>query len=496
MDTGQELFGSVYAKGDVIFRQGEVGEEMYIIQSGAVQVSRQQGGRETVIAIREQGDFIGEMALFEKERRFATVTALCPTRLLPMTGTSLLEKMQRDPGVALHFIKGLVARIQEADRQVHKTVEGDEILRWLATLSRQASRKAVKEAAEGDEPGAPSPDMAALQVPDQAEKDGAPLRNDAPFRELADGWRLEGEAKCFEPGESIFLEGVPGDAMYIVLSGSVEITQGAGQDRWVLGRVSPGEFFGEWALIADSPRSDSATAVSRTQLMPIKREEFAERISARPEIAMYIIQGLSSKLRRVSTILVNPRASIQAVQQIWQPLIRRHKPIKISIVSLATCAGCSAVLLDDEILAQVLELADILYCPMLIDQDRIQEADVALVDGAVRLKEDQEKLEEARIKSRFVAAWGTCASFGGIPAEANRFEIEELVEETFGHTADTFAYYLSGKQGVEQMTFQDRGLALLRKAYRLDDFVRVDYYVPGCPPAPALLLQLVGELSG
>jgi F420-non-reducing hydrogenase small subunit len=124
------------------------------------------------------------------------------------------------------------------------------------------------------------------------------------------------------------------------------------------------------------------------------------------------------------------------------------------------------------------------------------EADVALIDGAVRLKEDEEKLEEARTKSRFAVAWGTCAAFGGIPAHANRYELEDLIQETYGQTSDAYAYYLSGTGGVEHTTYQEQGIALLRKTYELDDFVRVDYYVPGCPPLPGLLLQLLGELTG
>jgi F420-non-reducing hydrogenase small subunit len=112
------------------------------------------------------------------------------------------------------------------------------------------------------------------------------------------------------------------------------------------------------------------------------------------------------------------------------------------------------------------------------------------------LKEDEEKLEEARMKSRFVVAWGTCASFGGIPAHANRYELEDLIQETYGQTSDAYAYYLSVTGGVEHTTYQEEGISLLRKAYELDDFVRVDYYVPGCPPLPNLLLQLLGELTG
>jgi coenzyme F420-reducing hydrogenase gamma subunit len=49
---------------------------------------------------------------------------------------------------------------------------------------------------------------------------------------------------------------------------------------------------------------------------------------------------------------------------------------------------------------------------------------------------------------------------------------------------------------VDHATYQEEGIALLRKVYELDDFVRIDYYVPGCPPLPSLLLQLLGELTG
>jgi len=487
MASGEELFGSVYERGSVIFRQGELGDTMYIIQAGAVEVSLKQGESKTILKVLERGDFFGEMALFQKEQRSATVTAIRQTRLLPLTHTSLLERMQQDPGVTLHLLKGLIFRIQRVDRRLKQMVEDDELLR--SALGGN----------EEDDPEALLSDIAALpnsdrveQVSDRAEDVPASIS----FRELADVWDVEQESLWFDPGESIFLEGEPGDAMYIILTGSVEISRGSGQDKWALNNLKPGDFFGEMAIITDRLRSASATAITRTQLMLIKRKEFSEQIRARPELALYIIQALSTRLRHLNAILTDPMASIDVVRQSWRPLLRKREPAKISIVSLSTCAGCSAVLLDNEVLAKVLEMAEITYCPMLMDRDRIPEADVALIDGVVRLKEDEEKLEEARRKSRFVASWGTCASFGGIPAEANRFELEELVEETYGHTDDAFAYYLSGKGGIEQTTYQEKGLALLRKAYKLDDFVRVDYYVTGCPPTPGLLLQLLGELTG
>jgi F420-non-reducing hydrogenase small subunit len=284
--------------------------------------------------------------------------------------------------------------------------------------------------------------------------------------------------------------------MYILLSGSVEIGSGTGPDKYVLLRLGPGDFLGEAEVITGLPRTGSATALERTEVMRIDRDEFTERAKERPELALFILQALSTRLQNISAILANPKASIEAVRQNWRPLLKKRERVKVAMVSLSTCAGCSAVFLDQEVLEQVLEVADIVYCPMLIDQDHLPEADVALIDGAVRLKEDEEVLEEAREKSRFAVAWGTCAAFGGIPAHANRYELEDLIQETYGQTSDAYAYYLSGAGGVEQTTYQEEGISLLRKAYELDDFVRVDYYVPGCPPLPNLLLQLLGELTG
>lgn len=484
MSNEEDLYGPVFEPGTVIFRQGEPGDTLYLIQSGAVEYSYKQGDTETVLTILGKGDFFGEMALFGEVRRPATAKATQQTRLLPLTRASLLERVQHDPGVALHLLKGLYLRIQHGDRQIQRAVENNEVLRLA--LANQEEEEPSSEVATAHRPSR------AGQVPEQAGTSTGELSID----ELAVLWDVEQESVWFEPGETIFDQGDPGDAMYVILSGSVELASGTGSDKYVLFRLNPGDFFGEAEIITDQPRSGSATAVGRTQVMPIEREEFLERIRARPDLALFILEAMSVRLQNLGVILANPKVSIHAVRQNWRPLLRKQERIKLALVSLSTCAGCSAVFLDQEVLDQILEVAEIVYCPMLIDQDRLSEVDVALIDGVVRLREDAEKLEEARIKSHLVIAWGTCASYGGIPAQANRYELEDLIQETYGHTNDAYAYYLSGMEGVEQSTYQEEGIALLRNAHKLDDFVRVDYYVPGCPPVPELLFHLRGELTG
>ncbi len=477
MENSADLFGARYESGAVIFRQGEMGDTMFIIQSGAVEVSQTQDEQQKVVSILQKGDFFGEMALFQEECRTATVIAVRPTRLLALNRAALLEKMRRDPGVAFHFLKRLILKIQNVDRQLKQLVaEDDEILSAAMSTVETIPPEAV--------------------AADHQAGSNSRAGEEISIQDLAEVWGVGQEGEWFEAGQVIFHEGDPGDALYIVLSGEIEISQGSGEEKFIQRKAGSGEIFGEWALITETPRYSSATASERSQLLKISRAAFLGQMQVRPELAFYIIQDLCQRLRQVSQALVNPLAAAEVVRRSWQPLIKKRAAVSLSVISLSTCAGCAAVLLDDEVLRKLLELVDLRYCPMLMDADEIPEADVAIVEGVVRLKDDLVKLEEARRKSKILVSWGTCSAFGGIPALANRYELEELINETYGQSSDLFAQYLSGQAGVGQGTYQEHEVALMRKAYKIDDFVKVDYYVPGCPPPAGQLLQLVGELTG
>lgn len=113
-----------------------------------------------------------------------------------------------------------------------------------------------------------------------------------------------------------------------------------------------------------------------------------------------------------------------------------------------------------------------------MDAQEITEVDIAVVDGMVRTNEDIEVLREIRKKSRRLISWGTCACFGGIPSLANAFELEDLVNETFGQAQDVYAYYLSGNGDISGDSYTEDELSLLRRSWKLDDIVKVDYYLP------------------
>jgi len=116
MDTGG--LGKLYSDGEVIITQGDSGNCMYVIQSGEVEVIRDNNGKEVRLAIRKEGDFFGEMALFSKELRSATIRALGDTKILTVDRKNLLKSIQKDPSLAFRIIETLSKRIRDLSEEI------------------------------------------------------------------------------------------------------------------------------------------------------------------------------------------------------------------------------------------------------------------------------------------------------------------------------------------------------------------------------------------
>lgn len=110
MDTG--ALGRVYQDGEVIVRQGEVGDCMYVIQEGKVEVLMEQDGNEILLMTLEEGNFFGEMAIFEHEVRSATVRALGEIRVLTVDERTFLRRIHKDPSLAVRIVQTMSARIR------------------------------------------------------------------------------------------------------------------------------------------------------------------------------------------------------------------------------------------------------------------------------------------------------------------------------------------------------------------------------------------------
>ncbi len=110
--------GKVYKGGEIIVRQGDVGDCMYIILSGKVEVIQEQQGKETRLAQLGEGDFFGEMALFEKDVRSATVKSLGDVRVLTVDREIFLRKVHEDPSLAFRIMERMSHRIRDLNNEL------------------------------------------------------------------------------------------------------------------------------------------------------------------------------------------------------------------------------------------------------------------------------------------------------------------------------------------------------------------------------------------
>lgn len=105
--------GRDYGDREVIVKQGEPGDCMYVIQDGQVEAVAEVGGREMRLRTLGPNDFFGEMALFGPESRSCTIRALGKARVLTIDKKSFLAGIQEDPSLAFRIVKVMSQRVRD-----------------------------------------------------------------------------------------------------------------------------------------------------------------------------------------------------------------------------------------------------------------------------------------------------------------------------------------------------------------------------------------------
>ena len=187
--------------------------------------------------------------------------------------------------------------------------------------------------------------------------------------------------------------------------------------------------------------------------------------------------------------------------------------IKLAVYWTAACGGCDVSLLDThERLLTIGDMADIVMWPVAADGKEKDiaamedgEITVSLINGAIRNSENEHMAKLLRQKSKIVVAYGTCAMFGGSPALANLVPggAEEILDYVYTKTpssANFQADYHKDAPVIPQTSYQaPEGELTIPTLYdtvkTLDQVVDVDYYIPGCPPLPESISQLLKAVA-
>jgi CRP-like cAMP-binding protein len=114
----KEGLGKLYHDREVIVRQGEPGDCMYVVQDGRVEVVVEAEGGEERLAVLGPGDVFGEMALFERELRCATVRAIGEPRVLTVDRKGFLRRVHEDPSLAYRILQMMSRRLREANARL------------------------------------------------------------------------------------------------------------------------------------------------------------------------------------------------------------------------------------------------------------------------------------------------------------------------------------------------------------------------------------------
>lgn len=110
--------GKIYGVGEIIVHQGDPGDCMFVIQEGEVEIVVIRDGRETRLRVAGPGELIGEMAIFEREPRSATVRALSEVRALTVDKKNFLRRVNEDPSLAFHLVQTMSRRVRELSEQI------------------------------------------------------------------------------------------------------------------------------------------------------------------------------------------------------------------------------------------------------------------------------------------------------------------------------------------------------------------------------------------
>lgn len=116
MSTGE--LGRNYTDGELIFREGDKGEMMYVIQAGRVRITKRNGAEDVTIATLESGEIFGEMSLFDKLPRSATASAFGDARILSIDRKKLFSTISRDPTLVFKILDTMSQRIRRLNESV------------------------------------------------------------------------------------------------------------------------------------------------------------------------------------------------------------------------------------------------------------------------------------------------------------------------------------------------------------------------------------------
>jgi len=147
--------------------------------------------------------------------------------------------------------------------------------------------------------------------------------------------------------------------------------------------------------------------------------------------------------------------------------------LKLATVWLDGCSGCHMSFLDmDERLLELAEYVDVVYSPLVDMKQYPESVDIALVEGAVASVDDEKKIKKIRAHTKTLVAMGDCAITGNVPSMRNPIGPDAILDRAYIQNA-------TAQQQIPCVVVP----RLLKTVRPIHEYVKVDVFLPGCPPS-------------
>ena len=374
-----------YTKGSVIYFEGDHEERIFIMQQGAVLLSSTD--IESGLPVAEQvkaGEFFGVKSALGHFAREETATALVPTIAVALTvqefetlfsnNKSLIMKMLRVFSNQLRQIhkktESTLNNITEDQKSgmltVAKSFYDEEMYRsacdvYLKFLTRYPNCVEKEEVAKlyadaklrKDKLAARSSRPTSVDSGDETSASNSSLK----VFELP---AFERFAKTYEPGQVIISEYEPGDCFYLIQSGNVQLVKCVNGTSKNLDILKPGEFFGEMAILDNSPRSATCMAVGNVKCLEFNKENFELLITGNPQMALLLLKLFCKRIydqkRRYRILVVKDLqariADVFLMLDEMNPVsneAEKQRRFNVTISDIAHWAGLSSDVTRDEV---------------------------------------------------------------------------------------------------------------------------------------------------
>lgn len=371
-----------YTKGSIIYFEGDHDERIFIMQQGAVLLSSTdiESGQPVAEQVKS-GEFFGVKSALGHFGREETATALVPTIAVALTiqefeilfsnNKQLIMKMLRVFSNQLRqihkktesILNNVVADQQTGMLSVAKSFFDDEQYRsacdvYLKFLKRYPTSPQVQEVTKlyTNAKAHSDRDAARSKFSMPVDSSDADVKNLKLFSLPA----FERFAKQYEPGEVIIAEYEPGDSFYLLQSGRVQLVKCVNGTSKNLDILKPGEFFGEMAILDNSPRSATCVASGKVKCLEFNKENFELLITGNPQMALMLLKIFCKRIydqkRRFRILVIKDlQARLADVFLMLDEMnpnvnpVEKQRRFNVTISDLAHWSGLSVEVARDEV---------------------------------------------------------------------------------------------------------------------------------------------------